>query len=415
VEGSIVAGRYQLEGPLGEGSMGNVHRARHLELGKRFALKVISPAFADDQETRAMFNREAKLASEIAHPNIVSVVDFGEDPQLGAFMVMELVEGDLLLQPGLLPLSFARACDVLGQVADALEHVHRAGIVHGDVKAENIVLAEEQTVTARRRRIARLLDFGLARRVNELTEGEQLSGSPHYVAPERVLGGPPSIAADVYALGVLGFLVLTGSLPFDGGVLEVLTMHVESTAPPLAERRGQAVDEALEQLIARAMAKDPVARHASVAAFRYELNTVMDMLAFRRKSRPIAVIRADQPREEVRQPEIVGRVFEATPLAQVVIADQDVIARANEAFAVLLGEPVDEIMGLRLGARIPGLAPALVSARATQNIVQVRSKVFVPALGDVVPVDVWLAPIALDGLDMHVLVIPVGTIDDPIV
>src|SRR3954451_10192 len=139
-----VGGRYAIDGRLGEGGMGQVYRARHLQLGKAFALKIISPTFALDGAARARFNQEAKLASEISHPNIVSVVDFGEDAQFGAYMVMELVEGEPLVAPGTLPMSVKRAIDVLGQVADALDHIHKRGIIHGDVKADNIMLTAEQ-------------------------------------------------------------------------------------------------------------------------------------------------------------------------------------------------------------------------------------------------------------------------------
>ncbi|HEU4729640.1 MAG TPA: serine/threonine-protein kinase, partial [Kofleriaceae bacterium] len=182
-----VGGRYAIEGRLGEGGMGQVYRARHLQLGKAFALKIISPAFAVDGTARARFNEEAKLASEISHPNIVSVVDFGEDPAFGAYMVMELVEGQPLLHEHAAPMSVRQACEILAQLADALEHIHRRGIVHGDVKADNIMLSRESDGT-RRRGVARLLDFGLARRP-DAADDDQLNGSPHYLAPERAAGG----------------------------------------------------------------------------------------------------------------------------------------------------------------------------------------------------------------------------------
>src|SRR6478736_3719638 len=109
-----VGGRYALDGRLGEGGMGQVYRARHIQLGKAFALKLIAPAFADDSDARARFNQEAKLASEISHPNIVSVVDFGEDATFGAYMVMELVEGEPLVgAAGGRAMSVKRACDIL--------------------------------------------------------------------------------------------------------------------------------------------------------------------------------------------------------------------------------------------------------------------------------------------------------------
>src|SRR5438552_924975 len=116
----IIGGRYALEARLGEGGMGQVWRARHVELGKLFALKLISPAIALDAEARVRFNREARLASELSHPGIVSVVDFGEDPAFGAFMVMELVAGEPLVVDGV-PASIRWACDALCQIADALD------------------------------------------------------------------------------------------------------------------------------------------------------------------------------------------------------------------------------------------------------------------------------------------------------
>jgi len=280
-----VGGRYALDGRLGEGGMGHVYRARHIQLGKAFALKIISPTFAGDETARARFNQEAKLASEISHPNIVSVFDFGEDEQFGVYMVMELVEGESLLSEGQLPMTPRRALDVLAQVADALDHIHKRGIVHGDVKADNLMLVDEPASTGtRRRRIVRLLDFGLARRLG--TQVGELSGTPHYLAPERITGGAPTIASDVYALGVLGYLLFTRTLPFDGSVTEILEAHVKKVPEPLSQRRSEPVDEAVETLIMRAMSKQPAIRHASAAAFRYELNTVMHMLEMnpRRKS-----------------------------------------------------------------------------------------------------------------------------------
>jgi serine/threonine protein kinase len=281
---NTVGGRYVLDGRLGEGGMGQVFRARHLQLGTAFALKVISPAFALDPDARARFHLEAKLASEISHPNIVSVIDFGEDPALGAYMVMDLVEGEQLIDGGV-PMTIRRVCDVLAQIADALDHIHERGIIHGDVKADNIMLTTE-TTGARRRRVARLLDFGLARRPDSGEEAQEVSGSPHYLAPERAAGGAPSVSADIYALGVLGYLMITGSLPFDGNVVEILMAHINKAPERLSVRRQAPVDDALETLISRAMAKDPANRHASVAAFRGELDAAMDMLSLGRRRTP---------------------------------------------------------------------------------------------------------------------------------
>src|SRR5690606_18394585 len=124
----------------------------------------------------------------------------------------------------------------------------------------------ESRHATRRRRVARLLDFGLASRHGHQEDGEGINGTPPYLAPERVMGAPPSVASDIYALGVLGYLLLTGTLPFDGEVMAVLQAQVHETPPPMSARRQVELDPALEGLIARAMAKDPAARHPSAAA-----------------------------------------------------------------------------------------------------------------------------------------------------
>lgn len=288
---NVVGGRYSLGRPLGKGGMGSVFEVRHLQLSRKFALKILHQDFSVDPAARERFMQEARLASEMSHPNIVQVVDFGEDPRLGAYMVMDLVDGESL-SPS--QLSLRRACDVLGQIADAVALIHRHGIVHGDIKAENVMLVDE-VVGTRRRRIARLLDFGLANRMSASADtSDSISGTPEYMAPERATGGPFTVGTDVYALGVLGFLLVTGNLPFTGEPEEVLRMHVEDPLPAIASARGETVDPALAALIARALHKDVAQRHPTMAAFRYELNAVMDMMELgqRRRSQPIPILKA---------------------------------------------------------------------------------------------------------------------------
>jgi len=401
-----VGGRYALDGRLGEGGMGQVYRARHLQLGKAFALKIISPTFASDHIARQRFNQEAKLASEISHPNIVSVVDFGEDEQFGAYMVMELVEGEPLISQGSLPMSPRRAIDVLAQVSDALDHIHKRGIIHGDVKADNIMLTAEQAGAsgARRRRVVRLLDFGLARRP-EHAEEEGVSGSPHYLAPERAAGGPASVSSDIYALGVLGYLLLTGTLPYDGSVVEVLMAHIHDTPEPIATRRKEEVDDALEKLVSRAMAKDPAQRHGSAAAFRYELNTVMDMLDMgRRRARGSGLVQADNPRESM-----VGQAFERSRLPQALVSVEGVLAVANRAFAKLVGMDDKGVDGLSitdtaLATFVPGLMRALRLCHQEGKPTERRAKVYRGADRTPLELTIWLAPLPVPGHEIHLLV-----------
>jgi serine/threonine protein kinase len=378
--------------------MGQVYKARHLTLGKPFALKIIAPAFANDQVARTRFNDEAKLASEISHPNIISVVDFGEDPDLGAYMVMELVDGERLFEvEGSAQMSIKRAIDVLAQVADALEHIHKRGIIHGDVKAENILLvAEADAATARRRRTVRLLDFGLARRRG--SHEEVVSGSPGYLAPERVMGGPPTIATDIYALGVLGYLLFTRSLPFEGSVVETLMAQVHETPPSLESRRGEPVDDAIDTLIARAMHKDPQKRHPSAAAFRYEINAVMDMLDMRRRT-----LRTGRSMKAIdRREAMLATLFEHSHLPQALIDADGKIGLANGAFAKLIG-CTNRVEGQRLAdtalaASLPGIENVIFEARRFGEPMEIRAEV------GRIELDLWLAPSPLASEEVHLLV-----------
>ena len=387
--------------------MGHVYRARHLQLGKAFALKIIAPAFAADHVARERFNQEAKLASEISHPNIVSVVDFGEDAHYGAYMVMELVEGEALVSPGTLPMTVKRAIDVLGQVADALDHIHKRGIIHGDVKADNIMLTGEGagSTGARRRRVVRLLDFGLARRPEAIEENEGVSGSPHYLAPERAAGGPPSVQSDVYALGVLAYLLLTGTLPYDGSVVEVLMAHIHNTPEPMSERRKEDLDAALESLVSRAMAKDPAQRHGSAAAFKYELNTVMDMLDMgRRRTRGSGVMQTEDARASA-----IQQAFDRSRVPQALISLDGFIVASNRAFNKFVNQDDKGCEGLALAdTSLPGFVPGLVRALRQVHIdgkpIERRANVFRGKTRKPLELTLWISPLPIPGQEIHLFV-----------
>jgi eukaryotic-like serine/threonine-protein kinase len=399
----IIGRRYEVESQLGEGGQGRVYRVRHLELGKPFALKIISPTFAGDEAARVRFNREAKLASEISHPNIVSVIDYGEDPELGAYMVMELVHGEALLGPGKQPLSVRGAIDMLRQVADALENIHKRGIVHGDIKAENLVLTEEpqheSRHATRRRKVVRLLDFGLASR-HDQSEDEGINGTPHYLAPERVAGGPPSVASDIYALGVLGYLLLTGTVPFDGTVMEILMAQAYADLTPMSTRRGEPVDPAVEALIARAMAKEVSARHPSAAAFLYELNTVADMLGLsRRRSRPSATLSPENTRLAT-----VAAAFDASRVPQAIVSLDGEVVACNPAFQKFVKDDCNDIsIGDTLLARfVPELAEAV--RVVGKEPIQLRTDVSRGRDRTPLRLTLWLMPVQIPGQEVHLVV-----------
>lgn len=331
--GDVVAGRYRVEGLLGRGGMGRVLRVRHQVLGKAFALKLIRTPIATDPRMRELFYREARLASACAHDHICSIVDFGEDPRFGLFMVMELLDGQTLhtrLRTGgrVAP---KVACDILWQVADAVRAIHARAIVHGDIKSENIFLLGGPGP-----RRVKLLDFGLSRPDRGAAGG--VDGTPEYLAPERVRGEPATVASDVYALGIVAYELLTGELPFVGAVDEVFDAQLPKPVPPPSARVPEPLDERADGLVARATAKDPRERHRDVAGFLYELRTLMHMLGIDTRARRAAD--ADHARER-RDLDARGKAgAEVFALAPMPMASVDVAGKvrvANRAFLDLLG------------------------------------------------------------------------------
>jgi serine/threonine protein kinase len=340
--GDLIGGRYRVEGQIGRGGMGRVLRVRHQALGKAFALKLIKAPIATDPKIREMFYREAKLASSLSHENICSIVDFGMDERFGLFMVMELLEGLTLFHriyhKGRLAPKVA--CDVIWQIAEALRYIHNQGIIHGDIKSENILL----TRTPEGRRVPKLLDFGLARATVH-TEGGAIEGTPEYLAPERIYGGAPSKVSDIYALGLLFYEVLVGGLPFRGNIEQVFRMQIEQPVPRVSAQLEGSMDERVDDIICRATAKDPGARHADVGSFMYELRTLMNMLGMPLPGRVRSRTTSDSARtgrgtsravvqQRGRAP---AEIFEHAPIPMASVDAASKIRTANQAFWKFLG------------------------------------------------------------------------------
>jgi len=341
--GRLVGGRYQILERIGQGGMGKVFKVSHHQLGKVFALKIISEQMAETDEARELFFREAKLASSLSHSNITSVVDFGEDDELGMFMVMELVEGEPLAK--LLhrerQLGVRVASEVILQVAEALHYIHSKNIVHCDIKTENILIGEVAG-TKRRNMQVKLLDFGLARSMSASRTTSSLSGTPHYVAPERIRGESPSPSSDIYGLGILLYELLTGKVPWDGHVAQILTGHLELAPTPPSQLIEGGLDPALENLILHALAKKPAERHRDMAAFIYELRTVMDMLGFGRRGKRGGARRVVIERSKNERDALVRQVFEGCRLPLALITTNGLIVVANPSFAkFVMGVAVD--------------------------------------------------------------------------
>ena len=345
--GRTVAGRYEILERIGQGGMGKVYKVSHAQLGKVFALKVIGDNLADTEEARELFYREARMASSVNHANITSVVDFGEDADLGAFMVMELVEGEPLAKMlhRETRLGVRVACEIILQVAEGLHYVHQKGIVHCDIKTENILVCE-QAGTKRRQLIVKLLDFGLARSLTTGRSSTTLSGTPHYVAPERIRGEAASPSSDIYALGILFYEIVTGHVPWDGAVANILHGHLEQEPTPPSKLVPGGLDTALEKLILHALAKQPSERHKDMAAFIYELRTVMDMLGFGRRRRGGPGKRVVIERSKNERDALVSRAFDHCRLPLALLSPQGVVQVSNPAFAKFVMGVEVEVEGL---------------------------------------------------------------------
>lgn len=261
-------GDYELGAQIGQGGMGTVYEAIQLKLDRRVALKVLNTALAGDKDFQERFKREAKAAAAINHPNLIQVYDFGE--QDGTyFFAMEYVKGenlaDRIKRSGRLPIQ--TAVHMIDQVARALEKAHSLGIIHRDVKPENILLSAEGDV--------KLADLGLAKILNEdasMTITGTGLGSPHYMAPEQAEdSGKVDHRADIYALGITLLNMVTGKRPFTGNSPMGIVMAHANKPLPTGRELGTDLPPELETVIHRMCAKKPDDRYADYASLRTEL------------------------------------------------------------------------------------------------------------------------------------------------
>jgi serine/threonine protein kinase len=253
--GSTIAGRYVIEREIGVGGMAAVYQAHHLIVERPCAIKILNRQYAEDPILRERFVREARHAQRVAHPNVIEIFDQGETEERTPFLVMELLVGRSLADVvGDGPLPLARALPIAIECSRALARAHDLGVVHRDLKPENIFLLEGDRV--------KLLDFGIARCAQDarLTNLGELFGTPQYLAPERgstLDTGPP---ADLYALGMVIFEMISGRLPFEAETPADWVVKHQTETPPHLSAFVPGVPEALDRLIFDLMAKDPGAR-----------------------------------------------------------------------------------------------------------------------------------------------------------
>ena len=284
--GSTLAGKYRIDARLNEGGMGTVYRATHVLMEKTVAIKVLRPSLAADEKIVARFSREARAASRISHPNALSVTDFGEDENGIVFLVMEFLSGRTLKQvirdDGPLPL--LRVVEIIRQVGDALHVAHQQGVVHRDLKSDNIMLVDTMAGDH-----AKVLDFGIAK-INEpdgkpdtggLTAPNLVIGTPQYMSPEQCSQtGEIDARSDIYSLGVILYEMLVGHVPFTADSPTMVMMkHLQEPVPSVLDERSD-VPPTVARVIARAMAKLPANRYQTIAELIEDLTIASGLATF---------------------------------------------------------------------------------------------------------------------------------------
>ncbi len=274
--GRLLDGRYRIGSRIARGGMASVYEATDLRLDRTIAVKVMHPGLGDDNEFAERFVREARAAARLSHPNVVAVYDQGDDDGT-VFLAMELIPGhtlrDVIRKES--PMSPARALAVIEPVLSALAAAHRAGLVHRDVKPENVLIADDGRV--------KVADFGLAKAVSSDTQhtatGGVLIGTVSYLAPELVVSGRADARADVYAAGVVLFELLTGAKPHEGETpIQVAYKHVHEDVPPPSSL-APGIPAYVDALVARATARDRELRPADAAVLLHQVHRVSHALA----------------------------------------------------------------------------------------------------------------------------------------
>lgn len=266
--GYILNERYKLLKTLGEGGMANVYLAHDLILDRDVAVKVLRLDLQNDPDTKRRFQREAMATTELVHPNIVSIYDVGEsnDQQ---YLVMEYVRGSDLKKYIVehFPIPYQRVIDIMEQILAGIQVAHDHNIIHRDLKPQNIMIDQDGN--------AKITDFGIAVALsdNSMTQTNSLLGSVHYLSPEQARGSMPTKQSDIYALGIILFEMLTGTVPFEGdSAVSIALKHFQEDMPSVREFDPR-IPQALENVVLKATAKDPANRYTSADAMAADLKT----------------------------------------------------------------------------------------------------------------------------------------------
>lgn len=290
----ILANRYRLIEKIGMGGMAIVYRAVDLRTGHNVAVKVLRPEYNEDREFISRFQREAEAASKMTHHNIVNLLDVGMDGE-NRYLVMEYVQGKTLKaviqERG--KLSAPLACQIAIRILSALEHAHRNGIVHRDIKPQNILVHEDGHI--------KVADFGIARIADSatLTHGDNVMGSVHYFSPEQARGEGATAASDIYSTGIVLYEMLTGRVPYDGDNPVAVAMQHLHAAPAPIQSISPDVPPSVVRICMRAMEKNPAARYQTAREMAADLRAALEERGAEPVQMPENELDVRQPKPQV--------------------------------------------------------------------------------------------------------------------
>ncbi|TFI70651.1 Stk1 family PASTA domain-containing Ser/Thr kinase [Carnobacterium divergens] len=295
--GKKLSGRYKIIGTVGGGGMANVYLAHDLILDRDVAVKVLRYDFREDQDVIRRFQREALSATELVHPNIVSVYDVGEEDN-SQYIVMEYVKGTDLKKyiHNYFPIPYQKVIDMMEQILSAVADAHHNRIIHRDLKPQNILVDENGVV--------KITDFGIAVALSEtsITQTNSLLGSVHYLSPEQARGSMATKQSDIYAMGIILYEMLTGSVPFEGeSAVSIALKHFQETVPSVKDFDAR-IPQALENVVLKATAKEATDRYASAEEMASDLAT------------SLSPQRLDEPKFEPASMLEVTRIHEQLPI-----------------------------------------------------------------------------------------------------